>query len=293
MTDAAIDAGPSASSVRAHTAHSHWLPVAVRRRYGSLTVDLNPRFGVLDNQSPPPTHTVIYVLRGQVTVAAGLDRVEVGGEELCILQGTEGLQLRQTPDALVLVLRLTEAATSPYRTALDSVRGTRWDATVSTASLVAHLLDGLVGQLDDYKPREPHRVAFNIVSILALLCSEKPTCNPADWKNRIREAAKDYIEHHLSDLELGPDSIARELGVSTRTLHRLFQAEGSSVSRWIRHRRLENCRADLDNSYYDDDTVSSIGSRWGLWDAANLSRLFKADYGVSPRQYREQARQQR
>ena len=33
--------------------------------------------------------------------------------------------------------------------------------------------------------------------------------------------------------------------------------------------------------------MSGIGARWGLWDAAHFSRLFKATYGISPRAYRE------
>jgi AraC-like DNA-binding protein len=74
--------------------------------------------------------------------------------------------------------------------------------------------------------------------------------------------------------------------VSTRYLHRLFADEGSTVSGWIRQRRLEGCRRDLADPSRCDETVTSIGSRWGLTSSAHLSRLFREAYGVSPTEYR-------
>jgi len=35
--------------------------------------------------------------------------------------------------------------------------------------------------------------------------------------------------------------------------------------------------------------VSSIATRWGLFDPAHFSRLFKSTYGLSPREYRIRA----
>jgi AraC-like DNA-binding protein len=36
-------------------------------------------------------------------------------------------------------------------------------------------------------------------------------------------------------------------------------------------------------------SVSAIGARWALWDAAHFSRLFKSTFGASPRAYRQAA----
>ncbi|WP_082593086.1 helix-turn-helix domain-containing protein [Phycicoccus sp. Soil803] len=33
--------------------------------------------------------------------------------------------------------------------------------------------------------------------------------------------------------------------------------------------------------------MGAIAARWGFWDAAHFSRAFKAEYGCSPRAYRE------
>ena len=50
-------------------------------------------------------------------------------------------------------------------------------------------------------------------------------------------------QHRRSALD--PEDIARATFISTRYLHKLFAAEGTSVCRWIRSSRLEGCRHDL------------------------------------------------
>jgi AraC-like DNA-binding protein len=95
-----------------------------------------------------------------------------------------------------------------------------------------------------------------------------------------------YIERHLGDAGLAPGDIAAAHHVSTRQLHKLFHAQGTTVSGWIRERRLEHCRRDLLDARYASRPVASIGARWGYPDAAHFSRLFKGAYGLSPRDYR-------
>lgn len=60
------------------------------------------------------------------------------------------------------------------------------------------------------------------------------------------------------------------------------------MARWIRERRLERCRRDLLDPLHREVPVSAIGARWGLADPAHFSRLFRAEYGRSPTQYRRQ-----
>ena len=51
-----------------------------------------------------------------------------------------------------------------------------------------------------------------------------------------------HIDRHLASADLSPTSIAAADFISTRHLHGLFQEQGTSVSAWIRIRRLERCR---------------------------------------------------
>ena len=95
-----------------------------------------------------------------------------------------------------------------------------------------------------------------------------------------------HIDRNLASADLSPTSIAAAHFISTRHLHGLFQEQGTSVSTWIRIRRLERCRRDLVNPLFADRPVSAIAARWGFVDAAHFSRTFKAAYEVSPSEFR-------
>jgi AraC-like DNA-binding protein len=101
---------------------------------------------------------------------------------------------------------------------------------------------------------------------------------------------KSWIDAHLSDAELDPEAVARAHFVSVRYVHKLFEGEERSVSRWILQRRLERVRRDLTDPGLASETISTIGRRWGLANPPHLSRLFRAAYGVTPRELRALAR---
>jgi AraC-like DNA-binding protein len=91
----------------------------------------------------------------------------------------------------------------------------------------------------------------------------------------------------LADSELDPATLARRHSISLRSLQVLFAEHGTSPAKWIRDERLHRIRADLSDPRLAHLTVAMIGKRWGLVDASQVSRLFRAKYGVSPRQYRK------
>jgi AraC-like DNA-binding protein len=55
---------------------------------------------------------------------------------------------------------------------------------------------------------------------------------------------------------------------------------------WIRQRRLGRCRDSLADPVNADVPVGAVAARWGLTDAAHLSRIFRRAYGLSPAEYR-------
>jgi AraC-like DNA-binding protein len=66
-----------------------------------------------------------------------------------------------------------------------------------------------------------------------------------------------------------------------RSLHLLFADTGTTVSRWIRDRRLKICYRELSRAGHKD-TVTNVAFRWGFNDSAHFSRTFKEAFGVTP-----------
>jgi AraC-like DNA-binding protein len=98
-----------------------------------------------------------------------------------------------------------------------------------------------------------------------------------------------YIGGNLDAEDLSPLTIARACGLSVRHLHRLFNDSDTSLTRWVRRRRLDRCAADLRNAAMQDESITAIAFRWGFNDTAHFSRSFKAEFGQSARDYRAAA----
>lgn len=95
-----------------------------------------------------------------------------------------------------------------------------------------------------------------------------------------------YVDEHLGEPDLSPARIAAAQHVSLRRLHTLFEGQDTTVSAWIRQRRLDRCRRDLLDPAQRSRPAHAIAARWGLPNAAHFTRLFKATYGLPPARYR-------
>jgi AraC-like DNA-binding protein len=133
------------------------------------------------------------------------------------------------------------------------------------------------------------RLAGNVLDLLGTVLTERLECAPTspDAAHRaLMLQITAFVEAHLGEAELSPAEIAAAHHISLRQLHKLFHAGGTTVSGWIRQRRLERCAHDLRDPRWAARPVAAVGARWGYPDPAHFSRLFKASFGLSPRDYR-------
>ena len=104
--------------------------------------------------------------------------------------------------------------------------------------------------------------------------------------SHIRGRAERYIDRHLRDHSLGPNTIAEGLGVSLRTLHRAFAESDESVMAYVRRRRLDHARIEM-TTQDSSVTITYLAARWQFADAAHFSRAFRQRFGLTPTQYRK------
>ncbi|HJU71187.1 MAG TPA: helix-turn-helix domain-containing protein [Paucimonas sp.] len=103
---------------------------------------------------------------------------------------------------------------------------------------------------------------------------------------RLAQACR-YIASRVDNPDLTPDDVATALHVSRRTLYTWFAQNGQSPFAFIQKTRLERCRLTLIDPAGCDKTITHIAFDNGFSDMAYFSRLFKATYGASPREYRK------
>ncbi|MBS0411331.1 MAG: helix-turn-helix domain-containing protein [Proteobacteria bacterium] len=158
---------------------------------------------------------------------------------------------------------------------------------------VNHVFSGLLGALaetledlddDQLRPVEMAVTEF-LASSLSAGAQMQPR-GPAATREAHLHRVRQTIETLLAEPDLTLGRLAEIEGVSPRYLQKLFTAAGESFTHYIRWRRLERCRLDLISPRYADSSISSICFRWGFNGSAHFSRAFRAQFGVSPREYR-------
>jgi AraC-like DNA-binding protein len=97
-----------------------------------------------------------------------------------------------------------------------------------------------------------------------------------------------YIEAHLGDPDLTPMRVAQACKMTPRYLHHLFSQESETVARYILRRRLEECSRALAGVSQRGRTVTAIAFDYGFNSPTHFGRVFRARYGVTPREYRRQ-----
>ena len=155
-------------------------------------------------------------------------------------------------------------------------------------AMIVPYLTQLAGNLEQLSGATGARLTQSAMDLVTTLFTHELDLDTTsnDPHRALMQRIHAHIDRNLASADLSPTSIAAAHFISTRHLHGLFQEQGTSVSTWIRIRRLERCRRDLVNPLFADRPVSAIAARWGFVDAAHFSRTFKAAYEVSPSEFR-------
>ncbi len=99
---------------------------------------------------------------------------------------------------------------------------------------------------------------------------------------KIRSAAKDFVERNLSNAALDSAMVARHCGVSIRYLQRAFADDAQSLGAYIRDTRLQRCNMALQNPALRHRPIFDIAMMWGFRDPSYFNRAYKKQFGSVP-----------
>lgn len=127
----------------------------------------------------------------------------------------------------------------------------------------------------------PTAIVLRRLIVLALKRGALPVDAPRTQGDRARALA--YIDDHPPGT-LDVAAMSDALGLTRATLYRLFKADGGVLS-YDRRRRLRLLHRSLCEEKADVP-LGELGARFGFFDLSNLSRQFKAQFGLSMSQVR-------
>ena len=238
-----------------------------------------------DEVAPAPVLKFIFQEEGAARIRQHSHAVELHAGQWCGLRKNEPYAIeapghsRQLAFALPCWrLRDSRKALEPWREARSFRRGAGHilHAAASAAVVSARRL----GEGD------ARLLGTNLIGLLEIALRAEPAQEIVDLREERRRAAIEFIERHLAETDLDVGSIARALGCSSRTIHKLFEGETLTVAREIWDRRLERCRLELVDPAMARRSITEIAHEWGFSDSQHFSRAFKHRFGSTPREYR-------
>lgn len=158
-------------------------------------------------------------------------------------------------------------------------------------ALFSGLLDGMFRLASVLNEETADRIAeslpYVLTAALSSLTIDQPV-PPSRLKQLHKQRILRYMQDNLRDSDLSASSIAAGVGLSTRYVYELFSDEEESLMRRVLRSRLERCRAELAVPMAGGRSIGEIAYYWGFNDVAHFSRAFRKQFGVSPREYRQQ-----
>jgi AraC-like DNA-binding protein len=176
---------------------------------------------------------------------------------------------------------------SPRETA--HLRGRSWRRGDGTATLLLPVMSGFCDSIDQLGPSATAGLGYHLTDLIAVAAGRTVPASRLS-RDQVRSDLLKRIQafalQHLHNPALCPSYLAREHNVSLRYLQKLFQESGLRASQWIRRERLDRCRCDLRDPRKADVSIAAIGRRWGFTTPSYFTRVFREEFGLTPRQLR-------
>jgi AraC-like DNA-binding protein len=197
----------------------------------------------------------------------------------------------ETMPSHVINLVMPRSMLAPLMDDPSAVHGLVLPASHPATSLLALYLQNLVAkapEIDITQAGHVSRATLALVSQVIAGAAGHRTGAPGRIINSPFRDILNYIDTHLSDSGLQPETLMREFGVSRAKLYRQFEDIGG-VANYIRRRRLAAAALYLTSSAHKDWRISQIAFACGFPNEENFGRNFKQQFGLTPREARERA----
>jgi AraC-like DNA-binding protein len=171
---------------------------------------------------------------------------------------------------------------------VDQYAGRSFTDTSGMWRILADIMDSSLHELEAIPEAASHQLGAQIGDLLALTLEGdgRLSLTEASSRNGIYRRCLGVIRGNIIDDDLGPELIASAVGLSVRSLHRLFAENGTAVTECIREERLAASLTQLENAGSAEISISEIAHRIGFRSHSHFSHAFRTKFGMTPTDWR-------
>lgn len=224
------------------------------------------------------------ILAGKANLAQGGHVAALEHGDLAILDSTRSYEIDVPNSFDALWVRVPRYRIEGRLTSIEQVMSQRINGSAGMGHLASVMLRSALKEASRISTPDANRITNSLLDLLGLSLACEYAAVPSQSASRqsTLRRIQQYIDDHLDDEEMSLDTVANAHALSARYVNKLFEREGVSTAKWIRMRRLERCRADLENAEKRSTSISEIAFGHGFGNISSFNRAFKARFNVSP-----------
>ncbi|MDN8618246.1 helix-turn-helix domain-containing protein [Variovorax ginsengisoli] len=229
-------------------------------------------------------------------ILAGVALAEQDGRSVVLKPGDGAVCDAQRPyylrfdDAFKLITVKVPLASLSHRSAgVHRITARSLTEAGQMCPILFGYLVGLNQQLPSLDAVASEKVARNFTELLASALDEATLNSPlplSEYRAVALVRVKDFLERNLDAWDLDATMVSAALNLSPRYINKLFEAENTSLARYIWRRRLERAASDLRDPARQSLGISAVAMAHGFNDLSHFSRAFRQRFEMSPRAYR-------
>lgn len=173
---------------------------------------------------------------------------------------------------------------------VDDICGRKIGRSTASGRILISLIETLIGSAADIPPADQPAIFRSVLDMIGS-CFRPDDLVPVRtaYQRGLIRRIEEHIRNNLAS-PLEPGEVAQIFGFSARYLHRLFAESSTTFSEVVKRERLAKAARMLASTSFAQESITSIAFRLGFCDGSYFSRVFKAQFGVSPVEFRKQNR---
>ncbi|WP_438998465.1 helix-turn-helix domain-containing protein [Variovorax beijingensis] len=229
-------------------------------------------------------------------VLSGVAMAQQDGRSVVLRAGDGAVCDAQRPYSLrfddtfkIITIKLARSAVAHRAGSIHRITATSFGESSQMCPILFGYLVSFSKQASLLAPAASEKVVRNFTELLAAALDEVILASPlplSEYRATALMRVRDFVERHLDVCELDTAMVSTALNLSPRYINKLFEAENTSLTRYIWRRRLERAAADLQDPARASLGISAIAMAHGFNDLSHFSRAFRQRFGLSPRAYR-------
>lgn len=266
-------------------------------RYGLGPIDLNllsatrqtvSHRGVTASTGGQASFELLYARRGAIDVDHCGRRAVVSPGSFVLLDNDLPWRLRFADGGDCPTVHMTKDWLLTFAPLAQNLCG----VPLGVASVWARPLAGYVSAIADEGPATagiPRDDMADQLGAMARLLFCNATVGDGAGSRDLRRRIVECIADAYSDPDLCPATVAHELAISPRHLHRVLARSGLTFSTVLRDTRIAAASSLLTCDRLRNLSIGEIAWRSGYADQSHFARVFRTERGCSPAQFRRAA----